>query len=106
MANIYSKSFFYDTVAPGTPVSFMTGGASELWILRDILCSVGLGVINWVVELSDGAGNVLFVTPAIAVNPFVSQPLRCVLMPATSYTVSVSGTNVFVSLSGYVLSAP
>lgn len=105
MASVYSKSFFYDTVSPGTPVSFMTGAASETWILRDILCSVGLGVINWVVDLADASGNVLFVTPAIAVNPFVSQPLRCVLMPATSYTVSASGTNVFVSLSGYVLSA-
>ncbi len=105
MAGVYSKSFFYDTVSPGTPVSFMTGASTETWILRDILCSVGLGVINWVVELTDSAGNALFVTPAIAVNPFVSQPLRCVLMPATSYTVSVSGTNVFVSLSGYVLSS-
>jgi hypothetical protein len=105
MAPVYSKSFFYDTVAPGVPVSFMTGAPSETWILRDILCSVGLGVINWVVEITDSAGNAIFVTPAIAVNPFVSQPLRLVLMPATSYTVSVSGTNVFVSLSGYVLSA-
>lgn len=105
MAPVYSKSFFYDTVSPGTPLSFMTGPSSETWILRDILCSVGLGVINWVVELTDSLGNAVFVTPAIAVNPFVSQPLRVVLAPATSYTVNVSGTNVFVSLSGYVLTA-
>jgi hypothetical protein len=105
MAPVYSKSFFYETVSPGAPVSFMTGAAVETWIVRDILASVGLGVINWVVELSDSAANVLFVTPAIAVNPFVSQPLRLVLMPATSYTVSVSGTNVFVAISGYVLSS-
>lgn len=105
MAPVYSKSFFYDTVAPGSPVSFMTGASSETWIIRDILATVGLGVINWVVEITDSGGNAIFVTPAIAVNPFVSQPLRLVLMPATSYTVSVSGTNVFVAISGYVLSA-
>lgn len=105
MAPVYSKSFFYDTVAPGSPVSFMTGASNEVWIIRDILATVGLGVINWVVEITDSAGNAIFVTPAIAVNPFVSQPLRLVLMPATSYTVSVSGTNVFVAISGYVLSA-
>ena len=105
MAAVYSKSFFYDTVAPGTPVSFMTGGASETWILRDVLCSVGSGALTWSVEVTDTAGNVIFVSPTLAVNPYVSQSLRMVLMPATSYTVSTSGALVFVSLSGYVLSA-
>lgn len=105
MASVYSRSFLYGTISPGTPQSFMTGAVGETWILRDILCSVGLGVINWVVEMVDSSGNAIFVTPAIAVNPFVSQPLRCVLMPATGYTVSASGTDVFVSISGYVLSA-
>ncbi len=105
MAQVYSKSFFYDTVAPGTPVSFMTGASSETWILRDILCSVGSGALTWSVEVTDTAGNVIFVSPTLAVNPYVSQPLRMVLMPSTSYTVSTSGTNVFVSLSGYVLSS-
>jgi hypothetical protein len=105
MASVYSKSFFYDTVAPGTPVSFMTGPSSETWILRDILCSQGTGALSWNVEITDTAGNVIFTTPALSPNPYVSQPLRMVLMPATSYTVSVSGANVFVSCSGYVLSA-
>lgn len=105
MASVYSKSFFYDTVSPGTPVSFMTGASSETWILRDILCSQGTGALSWNVEVTDAGGNVIFVTPALSPNPYVSQPLRMVLMPATSYTVSVSGASVFVSLSGYVLSA-
>ncbi len=105
MASVYSKSFLYGTISPGTPQSCFTGPSTETWILRDILCSVGLGVINWVVEMVDDLSNAIFVTPAIAVNPFVSQPLRCVLMPSTGYTVSVSGTDVFVSLSGYVLTS-
>lgn len=105
MASVYSKSFFYDTVTPGSPVAFMTGAATETWILRDILCSVGSGAPSWSVEVTDTSGNVIFVSPTLATNPYVSQSLRMVLMPATSYTVSTSGTNVFVSISGYVLSA-
>jgi hypothetical protein len=105
VAPIYSKSFFYDTVAPGTPVSFMTGASSETWILRDIVCSQGTGALTWNVEVTDTAGNVIFTTPALSPNPYVSQPLRLVLMPSTSYTVSTSGASVFVSLSGYVLSS-
>lgn len=105
MTQVYSKSFFYDTVAPGTPVSFMTGPSSETWILRDIVCSDGSGALTWSVEVTDTAGNVIFVTPTLTVNPYVSQPLRMILMPATSYTVSTSGADVFVSLSGYVLSS-
>jgi hypothetical protein len=106
MANIYSKSFFYDTVAPGAPVSFMTGASTELWIVRDILCVQGTGALTWSVEITDVSGNVVFVTPVLSPNPYISQPLRMVLMPATSYTVSAGGADVFVSLSGYVLSAP
>ena len=105
MTAVYSKSFLYATVAPGTPVSFMTGPSSETWIVRDILNCQGTGALSWTVEITDTAGNVVWSTPALSPNPFVSQPLRLVLMPDTSYTVSAGGADVFVSVSGYVLSA-
>jgi hypothetical protein len=105
MASVYSKSFFYDTVSPGTPISFMTGASSETWILREVLCVQGTGALSWSVEVTDAAGNVIFTTPALSPNPYVVENQRTVLMPATSYTVSAGGASVFVSLSGYVLSA-
>lgn len=105
MASVYSKSFFYDTVSPGTPVSFMTGAAGETWILREVLCVQGTGALSWNVQVEDTSGNVIFVTPALSPNPYVVENQRTVLMPATSYAVSTSGADVFVSLSGYVLSA-
>lgn len=105
MAAIYSKSFFYDTVAPGTPVSFMTGGSSETWIVREILCVQGTGALTWSVEITDTSGNVIFITPALSPNPYIVQNQRTILMPATSYAVSAGGSDVFVSVSGYVLSS-
>lgn len=105
MAAVYSKSFFYATVAPGTPVSFMTGGSSETWIVREILCVQGTGALTWSVEITDTSGNVIFTTPALSPNPYVVEGQRTVLMPATSYAVSAGGSDVFVSVSGYVLSA-
>lgn len=103
MAPVYSKSFFYATVAPGVPVSFMTGPSTETWIVRDILNVQGTGALTWSVEITDQSGNVVWTTPALSPNPFVSQPLRLILMPETSYTVSASGADVFVSVGGYVL---
>ena len=105
MASVYSKSFFYDTVSPGSPVSFMTGAVGETWILREVLCVQGTGALSWSVEVTDTGGNVIFTTPALSPNPYISQSQRTVLMSAMSYTVSAGGSDVFVSLSGYVLSA-
>lgn len=105
MAPVYSKSFFYDTVSPGTPVSFMTGASTETWIVRNILCVVGSGATGWNVEITDDAGNVIWSTDTFVANPTVQQPIRLVLMPMTSYTVSAGTYPVFVAIDGYVLSA-
>lgn len=105
MAAVYSKSFLYTAVSPGTPVSFMTGPSSETWIIRNILLTGASSSTNWNMEITDQLGNLIYATPPYQANPTVVQPLRGVLMPATSYTVSVSGETVFVAIDGYVLTA-
>lgn len=105
MASVYSKSFFYDSVAPGSPVSFMTGPSSETWILRSLLMTCATSGFGWSVNITDNAGNLIYQSGLQSVSTFVEQPLRVVLQPAMSYTVSAGTDTVFVAIDGYVLSA-
>lgn len=105
MAGVYSKSFFYNTVTPGTPLSFMTGPISETWIMRSILMTAATAGFGWSVEIMDGMGNLVFQSGIESVSTDTREGLRVVLAPATNYTVSAGTYNVFVAIDGYVLSS-
>ena len=105
MAPVYSKSFFYDTVSPGTPVSFMTGPSSEVWIIRSMLFTCANSGFGWDVDITDISGNRIYSTGPQSVTTLVAQQLRTVLMPATSYSVSAGTQPVFCAIDGYVLSS-
>lgn len=105
MAAVYSKSFFWNTVVPGTPLSFMVGPASETWIVRSMLFTQGSGAFGWSVVLTDNLGNTVYDSGLQSVNSYVAQPTRLVLPPASNITVSAGAFDVFVAIDGYVLSA-
>lgn len=105
MTAVYSKSFFYETVTPGTPLSFMTGPASETWILRDMLYVSAIPGTAWSVTIEDSMGNLVYNTDTQTTAQYSPPATRVILAPAASYTVSAQLLAVFCSLNGYVLSA-
>jgi len=83
----------------------MTGASSETWILRSLLMTVATSGFGWSVNITDGAGNLIYQSGIQAVSTLAVENLRVVLQPSTSYTISAGTDSVFVSVDGYVLSS-